>query len=177
MQTAHRVSTIYKISKVENVKSIMAYSHSLIMRAQLIGNLCFDSHKPTEEENRVAEECRLMCERIFRKLNVSRISDIPELLDYCDIAYRIGNKTLPDSIFISTQKKHVFKAWKAGDREITESSIFGIIAPEVAYHPEKTNREYLTAYHTIKQKWIATLVNMIASQIQTHTKTISNSRS
>ena len=124
---------------------------------QLIGNLCFDGHKPTEEENRIAEECRLLCEKISRKLNICRISDIPELLDYYDITYRIGNKTLPDKAFISSHKKRVFKAWKAGDREIAESTIFGIIAPEVAYHPERADKEYLTAYQSIKQKWIATL--------------------
>lgn len=145
------------MSKADDVKSIMAYSHYLIMKAQLIGNLCFDGHKPTEEENRVAEECRLLCEKISWKLNISRISDIPELLDYSDISYRIGNKTLPDQAFVSSHKKRVFKAWKAGDRKIAESTVYGIIAPEVAYHPERDDREYLTAYQSIKQKWIATL--------------------
>lgn len=32
-----------------------------------------------------------------------------------------------------------------------------MIAPEVVYHPELVNREYLTAYQSIKQRWIATL--------------------
>ena len=157
MQTAQRISTDYKMSKAEDVKSLMAYSHYIIMKAQLIGNLCFDGHKPNDEENRVAEECRLLCDKISRKLNISRISDVPELLDYYDIAFRIGNKTLPDKAFISGHKKRVLKAWKAEDREIAESTVYGIIAPEVAYHPERADREYLSAYQSIKQKWIATL--------------------
>ena len=64
MQTAQRISVNCKVSKSEDIKSMMAYAHYLIMKAQLAGNLCFDGHKPTAEEDRVAEECRLLCRKI-----------------------------------------------------------------------------------------------------------------
>lgn len=157
MQTASRITISPTISNVNDIKSLMAYCHYLVMKAQLTGNLSFDGHKPTAEENHVAEQCRVVCEKISCKLNVCRVSEITELLDYYDICYRIGNKTLPDSTFISSQKKRVFKAWKSGDKEISESMIFGIVAPAISYHRGTVDRDYAIAYQTLKEKWISTL--------------------
>ena len=157
MQTASRTTFSPTISNVNDIKSLMAYCHYLVMKAQLTGNLSFDGHKPTAEENHVAEQCRVVCGKISCKLNVCRLSEITVLLDYYDICYRIGNKTLPDSTFISSQKKRVFKAWKAGDKEISESMIFGIVAPAVSYNRGSIDRDYAIAYQTLKEKWIATL--------------------
>lgn len=157
MQISPRVNIRTSKSTVEDEKALSGYAHYLIMKAQIEGNLCFDGHKPTAEEIRVAEQCRQLCVKIHRRLNVCRISGVPELLEYYDIAYRIGNNTVPDTTFISSQKKRVFKAWREGNKEISESTIFGMIAPLVAYHPEKAEREFIAAYQTIKKNWIATL--------------------
>lgn len=157
MQMASRTTFSPTISNVNDIKSIMAFCHYLVMKAQLTGNLSFDGHKPTAEEIHVAEQCRVVCGKISCKLNVCRLSEITELLDYYDICYRIGNKTLPDSTFISSQKKRVFKAWKAGDKEISESMIFGIVAPAVSYHRGSIDRDNTIAHQTLKEKWIATL--------------------
>lgn len=157
MQTASRTTVRPTINRVEDVKSIMAYCHYLIMKAQLLGNLSFDGHKPTAQEKHLAEQCRQMCEKITCKLSVCRLSEITELLDFYDISYRIGNKTLPDKTFINLQKKRVFKAWKAGDKEISESMIFGIVAPTVSYHRGTVDRDYVIAYQSLKEKWISTL--------------------
>lgn len=104
MQTAQRININLPKREAEDVKSLLAYSHYLIMKAQLIGNLCFDGHTPSEEENRVAEQCRQLSSKISRRLNICKISEIPELLDYYDITYRIGNKSIPDNSVISNHK-------------------------------------------------------------------------
>lgn len=145
------------MSKAVDIKSLTAYSHYLVMKAQLSGNLCFDGHKPSEEERRIAEECRLLSSKISRLLDVCRLNEVPDLLEYYDVLYRIGNRCTPDSSFISGHKLRVFKAWKAGDRRIEESQVFGIIAPQVTYHPETADKAYFEAYQSIKERWITTL--------------------
>lgn len=145
------------MAKAGDSKSILSYSHYLVMKAQLIGNLCFDGHRPSEEENRVAEQCRSLCGIISRSLNICKINEVPNLLDHYDIIYRIGNKCVPDNLFISAYKRRVLDAWKSGDKRIDESSVYGMIIPEVVYHPEKADRDYQMAYQAIRRKWIATL--------------------
>lgn len=141
-----------------DAKSIMEYSHYLVMRAQLAGNLRFDGHKASEEELEIAKQCRTLCDRIAMRLNVCKESDIPDLLECYDIVCRIGDKRLPDSNFVNRHKRRVLKAWKAGNRSIEESSVFGMIAPEVSYHPERADIEYVKAYMSIRDRWIATLM-------------------
>lgn len=145
------------IANVDDNSSVMSYCHYLVMKAQLSGNLCFDGHKPTKEENLIAERCRALSGKLARSLDSCRINEIPDLLDYYDLTYRIGNKCIPDNKIIEKQKKRVIKAWKAGDRKIAESAVFGLVAPEVAYHHEKVDREYYIVNRTIKSKWITTL--------------------
>lgn len=140
-----------------DVKSISSYCHYLMMKGQLSGNFCFDGHQSTKEEDKVAEQCSRMCDRITNILDICPINEIPELLDYYDIAYRIGNKCLPDKTIIGKHKRRVFNAWKAGDRTIEESVVYGMIMPEVAYHPENADRHYYVAYSTLKDRWLHTL--------------------
>lgn len=141
-----------------DIRSITAYTHWLVMRGQLAGNLRFDGHSATAEETLVAEKCRKLCDRISRYLAVCKENEIPELIECYDIAYRVGNRRMPDNAFIDRHKRRVLKAWKSGDRSIEESSVFGIVAPEVSYHPEKADKEYVRAYLQIKEKWLATLI-------------------
>ena len=141
-----------------DVRSIRAYSHWLVMKAQTAGNLRFDGHTATEEEKLVAEQCRTLCDKISRLIALGKETDIPYLLECYDIAYRIGNRSMPDSGFINRHKRRVVKAWEAGDRKIEESSVFGMIASDVSYHPERADREYYKAYISIKEKWVRILV-------------------
>lgn len=141
-----------------DTKEITAYTHWLAMRGQLAGNFCFDGHKASEEETLVVEECRMLCENVSKHLNYCKVNELPDLLECYDTAYRIGYKRLPNSDFINRHKRRVLRAWKAGDRSIEESSVFGIVAPEASCHPEKNDREYLNAYLSIKEKWLATLL-------------------
>lgn len=137
--------------------SIMGYTHYLMMNAQFAGNLRFDGHKATEEEVEVAERCRVLCDRITRRLALCKENDIPDMLECYDIAYRIGNRCVPDSGFINRQKRRVLKAWKSGFASVDESSVFGMVAPEVSRTPERAEREYVEAYLSIKERWLRTL--------------------
>lgn len=150
--TSKRVMT-----NIEDTKSLKSYSHYLIMKAQLSGNLCFDGHIPSQEERQIAEQCRRVCERISQAIDFCKVSDVPELLDYYDMAYRIGNKCLPDSTLIKKQKQRVFKAWKEGDQEIAESAIYGMLLPEIRFSKETADKNYSAAINSIKGKWINTL--------------------
>ncbi len=140
-----------------DAKTLTSYCHYLMMKGQLLGNFRFDGHKPTKEEESVAEQCRKVCDRIARTLDNCPKNDIPELLNYYDIACRVGYRSLPDQAFIKKYQRRVFNAWKAGDRSIEESTIYGMIMQEVAYHPHTANREYIAAYRLLKDRWIATL--------------------
>lgn len=156
MQTPTRIVN-RRATKPDDVKSIMSYCHYLIMKGQFIGNLCFDGHKPTNEENLVAEQCRRMCDKISATIDFCKINEVTDLIDYFDIVHRIGHKYLLDNTFIAKHRRRVFNAWRSGDRTIEESTIFGIVAPEVMYHPEKADLEYFSCCRSIKDKWIATL--------------------
>lgn len=141
-----------------DTRSITAYSHWLVMKAQTAGNLRFDGHTATMEEKLVAEQCRTLCDKISHRLAVSKGNDIPYLLECYDIAYRVGNRRMPDNAFIDRYKRRVLKAWKSGDRSIEESSVFSIVAHEAKYRPNEADKEYIGIYQTIKRKWIDTLV-------------------
>lgn len=149
-------NTNQRVCKAVDTQSLTAYSHHLVMKAQLSGNLCFDGHKPSEEELRVAEQCQILSSKISRLLDVCKVDGVPELIEYFDILYLIGNVYTPDSSFILGHKLRVFKAWKAGDRRIEKSQVFGIIVPQVTYHPETEDKAIFPAYQPIKQKWITT---------------------
>lgn len=157
MQTSSRITVRSTIIKAEDIKSMMAYCHYLVMKSQITGNLSFDGHKPTIGEYQLAEQCRRICEKISRILDICKVNEIPDLLEYYDITYRIGHKSLPDYMFISRLKQRVFKSWKTGDRSVTESQIFDIGASDVSYHPEKAGTEYAAAYRILKEKRISTL--------------------
>lgn len=141
-----------------DIRSIKAYTHWLVMRGQLAGNLRFDGHSTTVEETLVAEQCRKLCDRISRYLAICKENEIPELIECYDIAYRIGNRHMPDRAFIYWYKCRILKAWKSGDRSIEESSVFSIVAHEAKYRPNEADKEYIGIYQTIKRKWIDTLV-------------------
>lgn len=143
---------------ITDVRTITAYTHYLLMRGQLAGNLCFDGHSASAEETHVAEQLRLLCDKISSHIAVCKESDIPDLLECYDIGCRIGHKRLPDSDFINRNKCRLIKAWKAGHKGIEESSIFGILTSEVSNYTVGSDREYLTTYLSIKERWLATLI-------------------
>lgn len=141
-----------------DAKSITAYSHYLMMKGQIAGSLNFDGHRASADEEAVTQECRAFSERIARSLAACRECDIPDLLECYDIVYRIGYKKMPDSGFINRHKRRVLKAWKSGIGNIAESSVFGMIASDVAHRPGNNDWEYVHAYMSLKEKWVRILV-------------------
>lgn len=157
MNTNHnRVAPI--AAESADVRSITAYSHWLVMKAQTAGNLRVDGHAATAEETLVAEQCRTLCDLLSGMIALGNGNDIPYLLECYDITCRIGNGRVPDGNFISRHKRRVVKAWEAGDREIEESTVFGIVAHEVTYHRKTADREYIRIYQSIKGRWLDTLI-------------------
>lgn len=146
------------IPNVRDARTITAYTHYLVMRGQAAGNLRFDGHSATADEKQVAEQCRWLCDKISSCIAVCKESDIPDLLECYDIAYRIGNKCMPDRVFINCHKHRVLKAWKAGHKGIEESSIFGMLASEVSNYTVGMDMDYITTYLSIKERWIFTLI-------------------
>lgn len=146
------------IPNVRDARTITAYTHYLAMSGQAAGNLRFDGHPATADETQVAEQCRWLCDKISSYIEVCKENDIPDLLECYDIAYRIGNKCMPDRVFINRYKRRVLKAWKVGHKGIEESSIFGMLASEVSNYMVGTDMGYITTYLSIKERWISTLV-------------------
>lgn len=140
-----------------DVRSTVAYSHYLIMKAQLAGNFRFDGHTPSDEEREIAVQCRQLCDSIAHRLPVCKEKDIPDYLECYDILYRVGNRTTPDTGVIDRHRARLFNSWKAGNRDIEESSLFGIIAPAVKSRPDKAGIEQVKAYLSILDRWVVTL--------------------
>lgn len=151
--------TDYAASRsVDSTKSVMAYTRYLIMKAQTAGNLRLDGHAASAEEKDVEAQCRALCDRIARKLQTGKESEIPELIECYDILYRIGNRRVPDKDFIDRHKRRAFKAWKSGAISVDESKIISMIATYVSYCPQNADKEYLEASRSIKERWFATLM-------------------
>lgn len=152
-ETALRVTP-----RISTVKEIVGYTHYRLIKGQLSGNLTFDGHKPSAEEQRIANQGRMLADKIQHILRDCSPSDIAELLECYDMAYRLGFKRMPETDFIDRQKLRIFTAWKTGNAKIEESIIFSLAAAEVRYHREKAGIGYLNAYRTLKEKWLDTLL-------------------
>lgn len=144
--------------RLSGVREIVGYTHYLLMKGQLSGNLTFDGHKVSAEERRIAEQSRSLADCIQRHLRDCHADEIAELLECYDMAYRLGFRRMPGEDFIDRQKLRIFSAWKSGNGRIEESVIFGLAAAEVRCHREKARASYLNAYQKIKEKWLFTLL-------------------
>lgn len=129
----------------------------LIMKSQMAGNMMFDGHTPTAEEKQNAEESVRLCDKIERQLQYCKANEIPVLISCYNILFMVGNRRMPDRAILDRHKRRVVDAWKRGDRTIEESDVFGLIAPDAAYHPETANAEYVRIYLTMKDRWLDTL--------------------
>lgn len=140
-----------------DARSIMAYSHYLIMKAQIAGNFRFDGHRATSEEVEISTRCKSLCDNISRKLPICKLNDIPELLECYDILYRIGYRRIPDADFIDRFDRRFFNSWKAGNKGVEESKVFEIVAKKARNPQGKTDMEQVKAYLSILDRWIVTL--------------------
>lgn len=144
--------------RLKSVGEIVGYTHYLLMKGQLAGNLIFDGHKPSAEERMIAKQARSLADSIQRSLRACGPNEIAELLECYDMACRMGYGEMPGEDFIVRQKLRIFSAWKSGKGQIEESVIFDLAGTEVRYHRDKAGAGYLNAYQKIKEKWLFTLL-------------------
>lgn len=142
---------------METTQMLVDHVQYILAKAQLAGNMVFDGHMPTAEEKRNAEECRLLCDKVERRLQTCKVNEIPALLGCYDFLYMIGNRRMPAGDLSDHYKRRVVDAWKHGDKTIQESDVFGLIAFDGAYSTGNIDREYTTLYRSIKDRWLDTL--------------------
>ena len=139
-------------------KQFIGYSHYLVMRGQLAGNMRLDNHKPSKEEEEIAQQYRSFCEDIVKGISKIPISDVPDVLECYDLLYRLGYKKLPEGNFISENKRRVYNAWKQGSPKIEESALIRMLTPDAKFSPQTAPKEYVSAYKEVVKKWVDTLV-------------------
>lgn len=142
---------------IYTVRYIVGYSHYLVMKAQLAGNLVLDGHNPSVEEQNIALKLREFCDVIDRQLSLCSEEEIADLIECYDLTYRIGYQRLPDKSKIDNHKHRLVRAWKSNKRHIEESSVFGMISGDVRYRSGNVDRDFVDAYNTILKKWVTTL--------------------
>lgn len=133
-----------------DTRYMTAYARWLTMRGQLAGNLRFDGHTPSDDESAIALMCRSHCGKLDKKLRACRESEISELLNGYELMYLIGYRRKPDASYVDGQRRRLFNAWQRGDKDIAESSIFGMIA----LHAGRNDAEQFSAYNAILNRWI-----------------------
>lgn len=141
-----------------NIEDVVAYTHLLLMKAQTSGNLTFDEHKPDENELRVTEEAKFMATRIEDLLQCCMTKDVQILLEFYDIAYRIGFRKKPSQDFVKRQDERVFNAWLAGDKEIEESLIISMLQPKILFSRNSVAASRIKAYEDVIDRWVKTLM-------------------
>ena len=139
--------------------NVVAYTHYLVMKAQLAGNLVFDGHKPSVEEQNISLKIREICDVIDQKLSVCSEDAIADLLECYDLTYRIGYQRLPDKSMIDGHKRRLVKAWKSNKRQIEESSVFGMISADVRHPRWNADQDFADVYNSILKKWCAALLS------------------
>lgn len=141
-----------------NIEDVVAYTHLLLMKAQTVGNLTLDRHKPDENEHRVTEEAKFMATRIEDLLQCCNAKDVQVLLEFYDIAYRIGYRKKPSQDFVKRQEERTIQAWIAGDNEIDESQIISMLQPKILFSRNNVDISQTKAYETVIGRWVETLM-------------------
>ena len=146
-------------AKIEtwDIKQILGYSHYLLMKGQLAGNMRVDGHKASKEEVEIAGQYRSFCDNITKRMASCKVGAIPYLLACYDFFYRMGYQRLPDDDFISRNKQRVFKAALGKADGIEESTLIEMIAMDVKSNPVKAGKEYVGVYKTTIKDWVETL--------------------
>lgn len=143
---------------METTEALVNHVQYILAKARLAGNMVFDGHAPSAEEKRNADECRILCGKVERRVQSCKVNEIPELLGCYDFLYMVGNRRMPDGYIADRCKRRVIDAWKRGDKTIEESDVFGLIAFDCAYRPANSGNEYVSLYRSIKEKWLDTLL-------------------
>lgn len=146
-------------SKIEtwDIQQILGYSHYLLMKGQLAGNMRIDGHRASKEEVEIAGQYRSFCDNITKRISSCKVGAVPYFLACYDFFYRMGYQRLPDDDFISRNKQRVFNASLGKADGIEESALIGMIAMDVKSNPVKAGKEYVRVYKTTIKDWVETL--------------------
>lgn len=128
------------------------------MKGQMAGNLVIDGHKATKEEKSIANQLQELSSQLSLHLQACKASDIADLLECYDMAYRIGYQKLPDADMVLRHKNRLVEAWRIKKGCVEESSVFGMIAGDVKYSANTPNNEFVLVYNTILKNWIGPLL-------------------
>ncbi|MDE6026865.1 MAG: hypothetical protein K2G23_02200 [Muribaculaceae bacterium] len=140
-----------------NRNQIIGYGHYLLMKAQLAGNMRFDGHMPSRDQIEITRQCRSFCESVAKHVASFPIRDLPYILEYYELCYRIGYQQPPKGDFLSCNRERVFKAWVENRAAVEESALMGMMAAESRTNKEKFTKEYAKTYKTIMKDWVVTL--------------------
>lgn len=137
---------------------IVGYAHYLVMKAQLAGNLRFDGHKASVEEQNIGLKLRELSSVIGRRLSVCREDEIADLLDSYDLTFRIGYRRLPDESMINRHRLRLLRAWRSKRKFVEESSVFSVISSGVRGQYGNLGSDFADEADSILKKWIAVLM-------------------
>lgn len=152
-----RIAPIYRNrepDRRESAEMLASRSLDLIDRAQSAGNTMLDGHAPSAEEKEIADECRLLCGVIERRLQACAPGEIATLLGSYELLFLIAHRRMPDAPLLDRNKRRAIDAWRNGDREVEESDIYSLTACESPY---ATPDEYTALHLALKEKWLRTL--------------------
>lgn len=151
--------TNLRTPRLDTTSSIVGYTHYLLMKGQLVGNLVLDGHRYSSEERNIAAKFQELSHLLALRLSVCKEHEVADLLECYDLTYRIGYQRIPDKVRINQHKHRLIRAWKSSNRYIQESSVFGMVSGDVRYSSGSVDREFVDAYNTILKKWGTTLAS------------------
>lgn len=139
-------------------KEILSYGHWLMMRGQLAGNLIFNGHAVTQEELNIQQEMRLLADMALKRLDDCEPEVISELLDCYDLMYRLGYRAITDQTFIYKHRKRFFSAWKSGNKNIEESTLYYMLSRMDMSNVDSNDKMvYEASRREIRDKWLELL--------------------
>lgn len=142
---------------VISTPDVLAQTQSVLTRAQEAGCYTLDGHEPTEEELAVRIEATDLAADIAEMLKTSADAEILPLAECYDLLFRLGHRRMPDTSFMDTLYRRAFTAWKEGNRDIEESSVFAMIASRIRNPYFKVDPDQTRAYREILDRWLDTL--------------------
>lgn len=144
-----------KRNNIADTETVMAYSHYLAMKGQLIGMTIIDGHKPKPEELELRREMDRTCDKIVNLLSKCDARYIADLTSYYTTLSMIGLHKLPDPTFINVQRDKLFHCWRSGDKMIDESSVYSMLThSNPSTNIPEPQRKALT---DLRERWLRSL--------------------
>ena len=140
---------------IADTESVMAYSHYLVMKGQLIGMTIIDGHEPKSEELELQRKMSRTCDKIVNLLSKCEARYIADLTSCYTTLSMIGLHKLPDPTFINGQRDKLFHCWKSGDKMIDESSVYRMLThSNPSTNIPESQRQALT---DLREHWLRSL--------------------